>query len=71
MINICEMKYSEEEYIIDAKYEKELIHKIETFRSETGTDKALYLTMITSGGLRQNQHSGKVINQISGDDLFR
>ena len=71
VINVCEMKYSEEEYIIDAKYEKELIHKIETFRSETGTDKALYLTMITSGGLRQNQHSGKVINQISGDDLFR
>ena len=37
---------------------------------ESGTAKALHLTMITSAGLQHNVHSGQVINEITADDLF-
>jgi len=71
VINLCEIKYSYDEYSIDAAYEKELIHKREAFRTETGTRKALLLTMITMSGLAKNAHRNVIVNEITGDDLFR
>lgn len=70
VINICEIKFSVEAFVIDAAYEKSLIHKIEAFRTETGTGKALHLTMITGSGLKHNQYSGIVQNEITGLDLM-
>ena len=70
VINICEIKYVEGEFRIDAPYEKQLQNKITAFRQETKTAKAVHLTMITVGGLSHNAHSGIVINEITGDELF-
>ena len=70
VINVCEEKYSKNEFTIDASYEKELIHKLETFRSETGTKKALWLTMISFSGIKKNSHSNIIVNNITADDLF-
>ena len=70
VINVCEEKYSKNEFTIDASYEKELIHKLETFRSETGTKKALWLTMISFSGIKKNSHSNIIVNNITSDDLF-
>ena len=47
VINICEMKFAANEYEIDKDYEKKLINKIECFRKETGSKKALHLTNYT------------------------
>ncbi|MBO4395853.1 MAG: ATP-binding protein [Eubacterium sp.] len=69
-INICEMKFTNQPYIIDVEYEKNLIHKTECFREETKTDKSLHLTMICSAGLQHNAHSGIITNEIDADDLF-
>ena len=41
VINLCEAKYSQEEFAIDAEYEKDLIRKREVFRKETGSLKGL------------------------------
>ncbi len=71
VINICEIKYSQEEFSIDAKYNKELIHKVETFRKETKSKKSLWLTMISFSGLYQNEYSSSVVNVLTGDDLFQ
>ena len=71
VINLCEIKYAAEEFAIDAAYEKELIHKTESFRIETGTRKALLPTMITMNGLKKNAYSNVIVNEITGDDLFR
>ena len=70
VINICEVKFSQEEFVIDAAYEKELIHKVEVFRKETETRKALHLTMVSFSGLKKNAHSNIIISEINCDDLF-
>jgi len=71
VINLCEIKYSSKKYAIDASEEEILIHKRESFRKETGTSKALHLTMITMEGLQNNEYRNIIINEITGDDLFR
>ena len=70
VINICEMKFAVNEYEIDKDYEKKLINKIECFRKETGSKKALHLTMVTTYGIKQNSHSGRIQNEVTMDDLF-
>lgn len=70
VINICEMKFAVNEYEIDKDYEKKLINKIECFRKETGSKKALHLTMVTTYGVKQNSHSGRIQSEVIMDDLF-
>jgi AAA+ ATPase superfamily predicted ATPase len=70
VINLCEMKFSVEEFIIDKKYDSELRNKIAVFRSETGTKKTLFLTMITTFGLQENAYSGNVPNSLNMGVLF-
>ena len=70
IINLCEMKYSENEYSIDASYEKELLHKQSAFMTESGTKKELHITMVTSDGLKRNAHWQVAVNELSADALF-
>ena len=71
VINICEMKFSIESYTITKSYANQLRQKMATFRAETKTRKALYLTMITTYGLNQNMHSrGLVQHDLTMDLLF-
>jgi hypothetical protein len=70
VINICEMKYTDEDFVVDAKYEKELNHKVSLFSEEVKTDKALLLTLVTVNKLKRNAHSDVIQNVISSDDLF-
>ena len=70
VINICEMKFCNGEYVIDANDEANFRNKIETFRRATGTKKSLYFTMITTYGIKSNAHSGIVQKNIVLDDLY-
>ena len=70
IINLCEMKFSTAKYAIDAKYEEELLNKVNAFKIETKTNSALHLTMVTTYGVKQNSHSGIVASQVLLDDLF-
>lgn len=71
VINLCEMKFSASEYEITKKYNDEMQERKELFRQTTRTRKALYLTMVTTYGLKQNMWSGMIQNEIVLDDLFR
>ena len=71
VINVCEMKYSRSPFVIDAAYRKNLEKKLEFFSAETGTKKALHLTLISAAGMERNAHSEVVQNVITGDDLFQ
>ena len=71
IINICEMKYTDELFVIDSEYSKNLIHKTELFRTETGTKKALHVTLVSVNGLKKNEYLYVVQNVISGDALFK
>ena len=70
VINVCEIKFSKEEYEIDASYEKELMYRLDALRRESGTKKALWLTMISFAGIRKNAYSGSVVSELTGEDLF-
>ncbi|MEA5405814.1 ATP-binding protein [Arcicella sp. DC2W] len=71
VINLCEMKYSINPFIIDKKYANELQHKIGTFKTETKTRKSVFLTLITTFGVQTNNYSaGLVQNSLTMDCLF-
>lgn len=69
-INICEIKFSVGEFVIDQDYEEKLRKKMEIFRDATKSKKALQLVLITTYGVRQNAHSGIMQSQVRMDDLF-
>ena len=71
IINLCEMKFSINPFIINKKYAEELRNKIGIFKTETRTRKSVFLTMITTYGVKQNIHSiGLFQNEMMMNDLF-
>jgi predicted AAA+ superfamily ATPase len=70
-INICEMKYSQSEFTIDKSYADELRRKQTVFRERLKTRKTLFLTMITTYGVKRNSYYTELIqNAITMDTLF-
>ena len=55
---------------IDRAYDLALRGKIEAFRNETKTRKALHLTLITTYGVKQNKYSSLVQSEVNMDELF-
>ncbi|HEV8083702.1 MAG TPA: ATP-binding protein [Chitinophagaceae bacterium] len=71
-INICEMKFSTEAYEITKGYAKELENKLKVFRENTKTRKTLFVTMVTTFGIKNiGRYAGLVQNQITIDALFK
>ena len=70
VINICEMKFCSDEFVIDKNYDRELRRKISRFTEVTGTKKSIQLTFITTYGVKKNMYSGIVTNQVELEDLF-
>jgi AAA+ ATPase superfamily predicted ATPase len=72
IINICEIKHYNKPFVIDKSYAAQLKYKIETFREQTKTNKQLFLTLITTHGLSQNNYAKELIsNSITLQDLFK
>jgi len=70
--NVCEMKFSEGEFVIDKRYADELRVKRDTFRRVTGTRNAVILTLITTHGLRNNQYAKELVDKsLTMDALFQ
>lgn len=70
VINVCEMKFSTDDYVITQSYDRELRHKLTSFAEETKTKKSLHLTLVTTYGLQRNEYSGKIQHLVTMDDLF-
>jgi hypothetical protein len=62
VINICEIKFSVETYRITKAYAENLRNKLLALRNETHTKKTLFLTMITTFGLVQNEYAQQLVN---------
>ena len=70
-INLCEIKFCEEQFEITKDYAKDLERKKSVFQEITGTKKTIFLTMITPFGLKENVHSIELVNQqLTLDALF-
>jgi hypothetical protein len=70
VINICEMKYSKHPYTIDKSDAEDLERKVATFASETGTEQALHITMVTTYGISQKGYASIMQSEINMDNLF-
>jgi AAA+ ATPase superfamily predicted ATPase len=70
VINLCEMKYVRDEFVIDRKYDKTLRDRKDTFARETKTRKAIHLTLITTFGVKRNGYYGLIQSEVKMDDLF-
>jgi len=70
VINLCEIKFAKGPFEIDRAYDLSLRGKIEVFRNETKTRKALHLTMITTYGVKPGKYAGIVQSEVNMDELF-
>jgi hypothetical protein len=70
VINLCEMKYASEVFVIDKKYDEVLRNKRGAFRSETTTKKSIHTTLITTYGVNHNEYWGNIQSEVTMDDLF-
>ena len=70
IINICEVKFTDNEFSIDADTADGMIRKLEAFRSEMHPDKALHLTLISAAGVRKNKYSSLIQRIITGEAFF-
>ena len=64
VISVCEMKFSEHEFVIDKAYAREIRSKLEVFRRVTGTRKALFLVMVSAHGLKANEYQAELVQNV-------
>ena len=70
IVNLCEMKFSSFSYSVDKNEETRLIQRVETLKKTLSPKQKAHLTLITSYGLHQGKHSGKIQKVITMDNLF-
>ena len=71
VINLCEMKFSRDEFSIGDAYARKLRERIALFKEETGTRKSVHLTFVTTYGLKRNGNVDVVQSEVTLDDLFK
>lgn len=69
-INLCEIKFASDLYTIDKDYAAELRLKKDTFIEQTRTRKSIFLTLITTYGLKKVREFGVVDVEITLKSLF-
>ncbi len=70
-INLCEMKFSINTFVIDKVYAEELRRKVGVFKTATDTRKSVFLTFITTFGLAKNDYAGSLVQKsLTMDVLF-
>jgi len=69
--NICEIRYSESDYLLDKAEERSIRNRYNDFIDETKTRNAVVITIITTFGVRFNEYSSAINSVVTLDDLFR
>ncbi len=71
VINLFEIKYSINPFTITKAYDAVLRQKIQSFREATGAKKSIFLTMLTTYGLKENEYRYSIVqNEMTMDALF-
>ena len=72
IINLCEMKFYDGVFVIDKSYAQKLLQKQEVFIKRIKPRKTVFLTMISSFGVKENSYFDEHIQQsITMEALFR
>lgn len=70
VINVCEIKFTTDAYSITKEYATKLRNKLGVFRSETGTNYAVWLTFISTYGLKNFVYWGGLVQHDLTMDIF-
>ncbi len=71
IINVCEIKFMRESFLITSDYANKLRLKLSVFKQLSRTKKSVVLAMITANGLIKNKYALDLVqNEIVLDDLF-
>ena len=71
IVNVCEMKFSSEEYAITAEDAMAMRRKKAVFKRETATRKAIHVTYVTTFGLKRNAYANDVQSEVTLAELFK
>ncbi len=71
VINLCEMKFAAQEYVITEDEEMKLRRRRGNFIQSTRTKKAVHITMVTPYGIKANSHASIAQNQVLLPDLLK
>ena len=71
IINLCEMKYSVQEFAIDKDEDLKLRNRQGVFKEETETKCAVVPIMVSTYGMKANKYSGGIYQQVTMEDLFK
>ena len=71
IINVCEMKYSESDYVPDLAFDKAMRRKISDLQKATKTKFAIHSTLVTTYDVEENSYYGNIQSIVTGEDLFR
>ncbi len=72
IINICEIKYAKNAYVIDKEEMDNLLNKTQVYRAVTKTNKLIFVSLITTFGIQESKKSSGLISSAAIlPDLFR
>lgn len=72
IINLCEIKFTKDQYVVDKQYAMELDNKLYIFQQETKTKATVFPTLITTYAAKKNSYYlDRIQNEITMDDLFK
>ena len=71
VLNLCEMKFSQDNFSIDKDYDEKLRSRIATLTEKTSNKKNIQPTLVTTYGLKMNLYSNRFQRVVTMDELFR
>ncbi len=70
VINVCEMRFWSQPYVMTAKDEGDIERRVNALTRETGTDKNVIVTLVTTKGMERNEHSECVQRVVTLEEMF-
>ena len=64
LINLCELKYSHENFVLTKAYARQLATKVDVFKARTKTKKDVVITLVTPHGLEPGLWNDEVIDSV-------
>ena len=71
IIDLCEMKFTQGEFVIDKTYDEKLRNKLSALQFKTQNRKNIQPTLVTTFGLKMNMYSNRIQRIVTLDDLFK
>ena len=71
VVNLCEMKFTRDEFSIDKSYDSTLRTKIDALINATKNKKNIQPTLVTTYGLKLNLYSSRIQRVVTMDALFK